>query len=201
MPMKFNIGRGPWQNNSLNIQVSRGSNHAQMEVLTIKFQRKREEGRLPKTTSSLYREGSRQKWDYAVTPPGKLLFTSAMISSNLSDRNTTILHISTSKQLIKDKFLAQIITVIMAFEQKDQHIVTSNIWKQDKVALWCEIQTFSKASFQRPQSQGQNHPPRWNRPHSRCRVQTLPQSAPPQGLQKPQPESASLKIGIRKDFS
>ena len=29
--------------------------------------------------------------DYAVTPPGKLLFTSAIISSNLSDRNTTIL--------------------------------------------------------------------------------------------------------------
>ena len=59
MPMRFNIKRGPWQNNSLNIQVSRGPNHAQMEVLTIKFQRKREEGRLPKTTSSLYREDSR----------------------------------------------------------------------------------------------------------------------------------------------
>ena len=75
-----------------------------MEVLTIKFQRKREEGRRLNWVSCpkqhLYLRW-REKTDYAVTPPGKLLFTSAMISSNLSDRNTTILHMNVVDSLQK----------------------------------------------------------------------------------------------------
>jgi len=59
--------------------------------LTIKFQRKRERRVVAQNNIISVSRGLAKVRDYAVTPPGKLLFTSAMMSSNLSDRNTTIL--------------------------------------------------------------------------------------------------------------